>query len=117
MQLLSNKLNDVNISATARIHNLLLQKKYLGEKIINLSVGEPDFNTPKNVQEAARDAISKGKTRYTATDGSIELKEAIIDKFMKENSLSYQKSEIIVCSGGKQVIFNALLATLNKGPR
>ena len=114
MQLLSNKLNDVNISATARIHNLLLQKKYLGEKIINLSVGEPDFNTPKNVQEAAHDAISKGKTRYTATDGSIELKEAIIDKFMKENSLSYQKSEIIVCSGGKQVIFNALLATLNK---
>ena len=111
--MLSTKLNFVNKSATAKINDLILEKTQLGGTIINLSVGEPDFDTPKNIKTAASKAIEDGYTRYTSTGGLSELKAAVIKKFSTENCLNYQPNEIIVCSGGKQVIFNALQATIN----
>ncbi len=113
MQLLSTRLDFVHTSATAKIHNLILKKQNAGESIINLSVGESDFDTPSNIQAAAKTAISNGQTRYTSTDGLDRLKGAIANKYFIENSLKYEKKELIVAAGGKQVIFNALMATLN----
>ena len=113
MQLLSNKLQFVNTSVTAKINNLVLEKKKSGKRILGLSVGEPDFETPQNIKKAANEAIASGLTRYTATGGIEKLKIAISEKFQRDNSLNYKNSEIIVCSGGKQVMFNAFLATLN----
>ena len=113
MQLLSSRLKFVSTSATAKINNLILTKKNAGQRVLNLAVGEPDFETPANIKKAAITAIKKGLTRYTATDGIKELKSAIKTKFQNENLLSFTNDEIIVCSGGKQVMFNAFLATLN----
>ena len=113
MELLSDKLNLVKTSATAKINNLVLQKKASGERIMNLAVGEPNFTTPNNIKLAGQKAIQMGLTSYTPTDGLSKLKQAILDKFLRENSLIYDKKQIIICSGGKQVIFNALMATLN----
>jgi aspartate aminotransferase len=94
---------------TARAQEL----KSNGSNIISLSVGEPDFDTPQNIKEAGILAINQGKTKYTAVGGMPELKEAICNKFKKDNNLNYSKEQIIVSTGGKQVLFNALLATLN----
>ena len=113
MQLLSKRLESVKTSATAKIHNLVLKKRLHGDKIINLAVGEPNFDTPQNIKNAAYSAIKNGHTRYTATGGLDQLKAAILNKLFRDNSLSYKKNELIICSGGKQVIFNALVATLN----
>ena len=113
MQLLSSRLKFVDTSATAKINNLILAKKNAGQRVLSLAVGEPDFETPENIKKAASTAIKKGLTRYTATDGIDELKSAIKTKFQYENSLSFNKDQLIVCSGGKQVMFNAFLATLN----
>ena len=113
MQLLSSRLKFVNTSATAKINNLILTKKNAGQRVLSLAVGEPDFETPANIKKAASTAIKKGLTRYTATDGIDELKSAIKTKFQYENSLSFNNDQLIVCSGGKQVMFNAFLATLN----
>ena len=96
---------------TARAQEL----KANGLDIISLSVGEPDFDTPRNIKDAGIDAINKGKTKYTAVDGMPELKQAICNKFLRDNNLTYSKDQIIVSTGGKQVLFNALLATLNPG--
>jgi aspartate aminotransferase len=87
--------------------------KAAGKDIISLGMGEPDFDTPQNIKNAAILAIEKGDTKYTAVDGTVALKKAIIAKFKRENSLEYQLSEVIVSTGDKQVIFNALLATIN----
>ena len=113
MPLLSTRLEFVSTSATAKIHNLILKKQNAGESIINLSVGESDFDTPRNIQKAAHTAIINGKTRYTSTDGLDRLKVAISNKLLRENLLKYEKKELIIAAGGKQVIFNALIATLN----
>ena len=113
MELLSDKLNLVKTSATAKINNLVLQKKASGERIMNLAVGEPNFTTPNNIKLAGQKAIQMGLTSYTPTDGLSKLKQAILDKFLRENSLIYDKKQIIICSGGKQVIFNALMAICN----
>ena len=113
MQLLSNRLKSVNTSVTSKINNLVIKKKKAGHRILGLSVGESDLNTPKNIQNAANAAIKNGLTRYTATDGVGQLKTAISTKFQYDNSLNFDDDEIIVCSGGKQVIFNAFLSTLN----
>ena len=87
-----------------------------GRNVIGLGAGEPDFDTPDNIKEAAIRAIREGKTsKYTAVDGMAELKAAIARKFKRENSLDYKPSQIIVSTGGKQVLFNALLATINPG--
>ena len=94
---------------------LATELKAAGRDIISLSVGEPDFDTPANIQEAAIAAMRRGETRYTVFDGSIELKRAVCGKFKRENGLDYETSQITVGSGGKQVLYNALVATLNPG--
>jgi aspartate aminotransferase len=99
------------IAATAKARELARQ----GRDIISLSVGEPDFDTPDNIKEAAIAAIRAGKTKYTDVDGIPELKQAVCAKFKRENGLSYQPSQINVSPGGKAVIFNAFLATLSPG--
>ena len=86
-----------------------------GLDVIGLGAGEPDFDTPDHIKDAAIEAIKAGKTKYTAVDGIPELKEAVSQKFQKENGLSYDPSQICVSVGGKHVIFNAMLATLNPG--
>ena len=86
-----------------------------GEDVIVLTVGEPDFNTPKYITDAAKIAIDQGKTKYTSVDGTPELKEAVISKFKKENNLDYDKDEIIVSAGCKQSIFNLLQVLINEG--
>jgi len=94
---------------------LATELKAAGRDIISLSVGEPDFDTPANIQEAAIAAMRRGETRYTVFDGSIELKRAVCGKFKRENGLDYQTSQITIGSGGKQVLYNALMATINPG--
>lgn len=94
---------------------LAAQLKAQGRDIISLSVGEPDFDTPKHIQEAGIEAIHKGKTRYTAVDGTPELKQAIINKFKNENGLDYTAKQIIVSSGGKQSFYNLCQAFLDSG--
>ena len=89
--------------------------KAQGKDIISLGMGEPDFDTPENIKQAAIEAIKKGDTKYTAVDGTAALKKAIIAKFKRENNLEYKPSEIIVSTGAKQVIYNALVASLNAG--
>jgi aspartate aminotransferase len=89
--------------------------KAQGRDIIGLSAGEPDFETPDNIKEAAIAAIRNGDTRYTNADGTPELKQAIIDKFKRENGLDYTPEQVIVGTGGKQVLYNALMATVNPG--
>ena len=99
------------IAATQRARNLAEQ----GRDVIALSTGEPDFDTPDNIRVAAIRAITQGKTRYTPTSGIPELRDAIVRKFARENGLTYKRDEIIVGSGGKHVIANAFMATLNRG--
>ena len=113
MQFLSTRLKRVKTSTTAKINNLVLEKKKAGERIIGLSVGEPDFETPDNIKEAANSAILNGRSRYTATEGLDKLRTAVVSKFQRDNALNFEDNEIIICSGGKQVMFNAFLATLN----
>ena len=111
----SNQVNSIKVSATLAISNQAAQMKKQGIDVISLSTGEPDFDTPDNIKQAAIQAIMDGKTKYTAVDGIIELKEAVVAKFKKQNNLHYKTSQITVGTGAKQVIFNALLATLNPG--
>src|SRR5471032_2116849 len=99
------------LAADAKARDL----KAAGKDVISLAAGEPDFDTPDNVKEAAIKAIRDGKTKYTDVDGIPELKEAICAKFARENGLTYKPSQINVSPGGKPVIFNAFAATLNPG--
>ena len=115
MGLVSRALERVKPSATMAITNKARELKAAGFDVIGLGAGEPDFDTPDNVKEAAIHAIKRGETKYTAVDGIPELKRAIVNKFARENGLAYKPSEITVGSGGKQVLYNALLATLNPG--
>ena len=113
MSFLSKNLLRIKQSPTMEITARAQELKSNGLNIISLSVGEPDFDTPQNIKEAGILAINQGKTKYTAVGGMPELKEAICNKFKKDNNLNYSKEQIIVSTGGKQVLFNALLATLN----
>ena len=115
MSFLSKNLSRIKQSPTMEITARAQELKANGLNIISLSVGEPDFDTPQNIKEAGIAAINQGKTKYTAVDGMPELKEAISNKFQKDNGLTYSKDQVIVSTGGKQVLFNALLATLNAG--
>ena len=112
-KLLSKSILSVAPSATMAITQLARELKAEGRDVIGLSAGESDFDTPQHIGEAAEKAIRDGKTRYTAVDGIPELKDAIIEKFNRENGLDYSPSEINVSPGGKPVIFNALAVTLN----
>ena len=115
MPFLSKNLLRIKQSPTMEITARAQELKANGLDIISLSVGEPDFDTPRNIKDAGIDAINKGKTKYTAVDGMPELKQAICNKFLRDNNLTYSKDQIIVSTGGKQVLFNALLSTLNPG--
>ncbi len=115
MTFLADRLAAVNPSPTIAISTKAAEMKAAGADVIALSAGEPDFDTPLNIRAAAKAAIDAGKTRYTAPDGIPELKAAIIAKFKRDNGLSYAPNQVIVSTGGKQVLFNALFATLNAG--
>jgi aspartate aminotransferase len=115
MAFLAETLLRVKPSPTIAVTNKARELKAAGRDVIGLGAGEPDFDTPANIREAAKHAIDAGHTRYTAVDGIPELKAAIIRKFKRENGLDYKPSQVSVGTGGKQVIFNALAVTLNAG--
>ncbi|WP_395689674.1 pyridoxal phosphate-dependent aminotransferase [Aestuariivirga sp.] len=115
MGFISDSLNRIQPSATIAISNKAMQLKAEGRDVIGLAAGEPDFDTPRNIKDAAIRAIEAGKTKYTPVDGIAELKTAICSKFKRENGLDYKPSQVTVGSGGKQVLFNALMATVNPG--
>ncbi len=115
MGFISDALNRIQPSATIAISGKALAMQAEGQNVIGLAAGEPDFETPRNIKDAAIKAINDGKTRYTAVDGIPQLKQAIVDKFKRENGLTYKLSQVSVGTGGKQVLFNALLATVNPG--
>lgn len=115
MSLESATLARVKPSATMATDQKARELKAQGRDIISLGAGEPDFDTPDNIKEAAIRAIREGKTKYTTVDGIPELKQAIAAKFARENGLSYKPSQVNVSPGGKPVIFNAMMATLNPG--
>jgi aspartate aminotransferase len=115
MGFIADSLNRIQPSATIAASMKARQLKAAGRDIISLSAGEPDFDTPDNIKQAAVKALAEGKTKYTDVDGTPELKAAIVRKFKRENNLDYKPNQISVGTGGKQVIYNALLATLNPG--
>ena len=115
MVFLSNTLARVKPSATIVVSTKAAELKAQGHDIISLGAGEPDFDTPENIKAAAIRAIHAGKTKYTAVDGIPELKAAICAKFARENGLDYKPAQVSVGTGGKQILYNALMATLNSG--
>lgn len=115
MGFIADSLTRIQPSATIAISTKAMELKAAGRDIIGLSAGEPDFDTPDNIKEAGIKAIRDGRTKYTPVDGVPELKQAICAKFERDNGLKYQPSQVSVGTGGKQVLFNALLATLNPG--
>ncbi|KZZ39553.1 pyridoxal phosphate-dependent aminotransferase, partial [Oleiphilus sp. HI0086] len=112
---LSNRVQLIKPSPTLAVTNKANELKAAGKDIIGLGAGEPDFDTPEHIKQAAISAIKNGQTRYTAVDGTPELKGAIIDKFKRDNKLEYTPKQILVSSGGKQSFFNLSLALLNPG--
>ncbi len=114
MSFIANSLSNIKPSPTIAVSTKAAELQAMGKNIISLGMGEPDFDTPENIKQAAINAIIAGKTKYTAVDGTKELKQAICEKLLRENNLVYALSEISVSTGAKQVIYNALLATLNK---
>src|ERR1700752_3864575 len=115
MPFLADRLARVKPSPTMAMTALATELKAAGRDIVSLSVGEPDFDTPPNIQEAAIAAMRRGETRYTTFDGTIELKRAVCGKFKRENGLDYETSQITISAGGKQVLYNAMVATINPG--
>jgi aspartate aminotransferase len=115
MGFIADSLNRIQPSATIAVSTKARQLKAAGRDIVSLSAGEPDFDTPQNIKDAAKTALDAGKTKYTDVDGIPELKAAIAAKFKRENHLDYKLSQVSVGTGGKQVLYNALLATLNPG--
>ncbi|WP_455479016.1 pyridoxal phosphate-dependent aminotransferase [Bartonella sp. B23] len=115
MAFIADRLSRIKPSATITVSQKARHLKALGRDVIALSAGEPDFDTPDNIKNAAIEAVRRGETKYTPISGIPELRQAIADKFKRENNLTYQPEQIIVGTGGKQILFNALMATLNKG--
>jgi aspartate aminotransferase len=112
---LSDRVQNIKPSPTLAVTNRAAELRAQGKDIIGLGAGEPDFDTPKHIKDAAIEALDKGFTKYTAVDGTPSLKKAIIDKFQRDNGLSYQPNQILVSCGGKQSFFNMALALLNAG--
>ncbi len=112
---LSDRVNAIKPSPTLAVTNKAAELKAQGKDIIGLGAGEPDFDTPQHIKEAAMTAVQKGFTKYTAVDGTPSLKKAIIDKFKRDNGLDYTPNQILVSCGGKQSFFNLALAFINKG--
>jgi aspartate aminotransferase len=115
MSIVANRLNRIKPSATLAVTTKAAELKAAGVDVIGLGAGEPDFDTPEFVRQAGCDAINGGKTKYTNVDGTPELKDAIIAKFKRDNGLTYERNQITVGTGGKQVLFNALMASVNPG--
>ena len=115
MAFLSDTLARVKPSPTIAVTTKAAELKAKGRDIIGLGAGEPDFDTPQNIKDAAKRAIDAGRTKYTAVDGIPELKAAICGKFLRENGLTYTPSQVTVGTGGKQILYNALMATCNPG--
>ena len=115
MPFLSDTLARVKPSPTIAVTTKAQALKAEGRDIIGLGAGEPDFDTPEHIRNAAKRAIDCGKTRYTAVDGIPELKAAICAKFLRENGLTYTPTQVSVGTGGKQILYNALMATCNPG--
>ena len=113
MSFLSKTLDRVKPSPTIAVTTLAGELKAKGMDVIGLGAGEPDFDTPQNIKDAAVAAIAAGKTKYTAPDGIPELKQAICDKLKRDNGLEYTPAQISVGTGGKQTLYNAFMATLN----
>ena len=112
---ISERVKNINPSQTLAITAQALKMKQEGKKVISFAAGEPDFNTPENIREKAISAIREGFTHYTTNSGIIELKEAILEKFKKDNKVEYKASEIIVSSGAKQCLFNTILTICDPG--
>ncbi|MBV8534368.1 MAG: pyridoxal phosphate-dependent aminotransferase, partial [Alphaproteobacteria bacterium] len=115
MAVLAERLSRVKPSPTLAVTAKAIELKAAGRDVIGLGAGEPDFDTPDNIKEAAIAAIRKGQTKYTVVDGTMELKQAICTKFKRENGLDYKPNQVTVGTGGKQVLYNALMATLSRG--
>ena len=115
MTFLSATLDRVKPSPTIAVTTMAAELKAAGKDVIGLGAGEPDFDTPQNIKDAAVAAIAAGKTKYTAPDGIVELKQAICAKFKRDNGLDYAPAQVSVGTGGKQILYNALMATLNPG--
>ena len=115
MGFISDSLNRIQPSATIAITTKAQVMQAEGKNVIGLAAGEPDFDTPQNIKDAAIRAIQSGDTKYTAVDGTPKLKEAIVAKFKRENGLTYTSKQITVGTGGKQVLYNAFMATLSAG--
>ena len=112
---ISTRVDNIKPSPTMEVTSKARELKAAGKDIIGLGAGEPDFDTPLHIKEAAIKAIKDGQTKYTAVDGIPELKKAIINKFNIENNIVYKNSEVSVATGGKQILYNAFQATVNKG--
>ena len=112
---LAKSLTRVKPSATMAVTDMARQLRAAGRDVIGLGAGEPDFDTPENIKQAAVDAIARGETKYTAVTGIDELKKAICDKFKRDNNLDYEPAQVFVAPGGKPVIYDAMMATLNPG--
>ena len=115
MSIISDSLKRIKPSPTIAVTQKARELRAAGKDVIGLGAGEPDFDTPDNIKNAAIKAIKSGDTKYTAVDGTPALKKAIVDKFKRENKISYSTDQITVGTGGKQVLYNAFMATLNKG--
>ena len=113
--MLASRLSAIKPSPTIAVSNMAAEMKAAGKDVIGLGAGEPDFDTPEHVKAAARAAMDEGKTKYTAVDGIPQLKAAIVDKFARENNITCTPDMVTVGTGGKQVLYNALMATLDKG--
>lgn len=115
MELIADRLKAVKPSPTMAVTARAAELKAAGKDVIGLAAGEPDFDTPEHIKQAAIQALADGKTKYTPASGTLALRQAVCDKFKRDNGLDYQPSQIVVGNGAKQVLFNALLATLNPG--
>ncbi|HOO81953.1 MAG TPA: pyridoxal phosphate-dependent aminotransferase, partial [Alphaproteobacteria bacterium] len=115
MSIIADRLSRIKPSPTIAVSTKAKELKAAGRDVIGLGAGEPDFDTPDFIKGAAKAAIDAGKTKYTAVDGTPELKDAIIAKFKRDNDLDYVREQITVGTGGKQILYNALMASVNPG--
>jgi aspartate aminotransferase len=112
---IAGRLSRIKPSPTMAMTRIADEKKAAGENVIGLAAGEPDFDTPSHICKASVDAMNAGKTKYTTVDGIPDLKDAVIAKFARDNNIAYERENITIATGGKQVLFNALMATVNDG--
>src|ERR1017187_8611731 len=115
MHLTADRLDRISPSQTIAITTKARALKAAGRDVIGLAAGEPDFDTPQNIKDAAIRAIQAGETKYTDVAGTLALRRAVAQKFKRDSGIDYKPEEIIVSTGGKQVIFNAMIATVNAG--